>query len=152
MARSLRVSPFRRRDELAEDVNPSAGLVNLADCMLVLACGFMVAMMVYWNIDVANVEELQKESLEEVAPEDMLEDLQSGGAYYVEAGIVYQDPNTGQLWMVRKESGSDGGSAETNESETAPPQESGGEPTQPASSGDAAGNTGGAPSRAEGAD
>lgn len=108
MARNLRQSRFRRRDDMAEDVNPSAYIVNLADCMLVLACGFMVAMMVFWNIDITNVEQLQNDSLEQVNPETILENIQSGGSYYVEAGTVYQDPNTGDLWMVRKEDGSGG--------------------------------------------
>lgn len=101
MARNFRQSRFRRQREMGEDVNPSAYLVNLADCMLVLACGFMVAMIVYWNIDIGRVEELQKETLEEVDPTEILDEIQSGGSYYVEAGKVYQDPNTGQLWMVR---------------------------------------------------
>ena len=110
MNSSLRQSRFRRREDLAEDVNPSAYIVNLADCMLVLACGFMVAMMVYWNIDVGNIEELKKESLEEVNPESIIENLQSGGSYYIEAGTVYQDPNTGELWMVRiTDEGEEGG-------------------------------------------
>ena len=108
MAYNFRQSRFRRRDDIAEDVNPSAYIVNLADCMLVLACGFMVALMVFWNIDIANVEELKKESLEQVNPEEILDEIQGGGSYYVEAGTVYQDPNTGELWMVRK---NDGGEA-----------------------------------------
>ena len=106
MARNFRESSFRRRAELAEDVNPAAYIVNLADCMLVLACGFMVAMMVLWNIP-ANVEELAGESLEEVNPESILENIQGGGSFYIEAGTVYQDPNTGQLWMVRKDEAGD---------------------------------------------
>ena len=126
MNRSLRQSRFRRREDLAEDVNPSAYIVNLADCMLVLACGFMVAMMVYWNIDVGNIEELKKESLEEVDPESIIENIQSGGSYYIEAGTVYQDPNTGELWMVRitDENGEGGNNIENN---TEPSNEGAGE-------------------------
>ena len=52
MVRAFRQSRFRSRGEVGEDVNPSAYIVNLADCMLVLACGFMVALISYWNIDV----------------------------------------------------------------------------------------------------
>ena len=130
MARSFRQSRFNRRGEMSEDVNPSAYLVNLADCMLVLACGFMVAMMVYWNVDISNVENLEKESLEEVDPENILENIQSGGSYYIEAGTVYVDPNTGELWMVRlneeegaaEESATTEGTTEDSSSEESNPQ------------------------------
>ena len=33
--------------------NPMEGMSNLADCMLVLACGLMLALVMYWNLDVA---------------------------------------------------------------------------------------------------
>lgn len=102
MKRSFRDSRFNRRRTLGEDVNPNAYIVNLADCMLVLACGFMVALITYWNIDVTpSSVELQDEQLEQVDPETMPEDVVNGGSYYVEAGKVYQDPNTGQLYMVQ---------------------------------------------------
>jgi hypothetical protein len=96
---------------VAEDVNPSAYIVNLADCMLVLACGFMVAMIVHWNIDVARVDQLENEQLQEVDPEVMPDDVTSGGSYYVEAGKVYQDPVTGQLYLYR-DAETDGDSAD----------------------------------------
>jgi|GEM_PF-185225 len=112
MARSFRQSRFRGRGDLAEDVNPSAYIVNLADCMLVLACGFMVAMIVHWNINLPTIEELEKEDLEAVDPETLPENLQGEGSYYVEAGKVYLDPNTGQLYMmVQEEGGEEGGEA-----------------------------------------
>ena len=110
MARDFRLSRFRRRGTVAEDVNPSAYIVNLADCMLVLACGFMVAMIVHWNIDVARVDQLENEQLQEVDPELMPDNVTSGGSYYVEAGKVYQDPVTGQLYLYR-EAEADGDSA-----------------------------------------
>ena len=100
---------------MGEDVNPSAYIVNLADCMLVLACGFMVAMIVYWNIDVSKVTELSDTEFKEVNPETLPESLASGGAYYIEAGKVYMDPNTGQLYMVQpSETPSIGGDNNTN--------------------------------------
>lgn len=104
MAR-LRQGRLRSRGEVGEDVNPSAYIVNLADCMLVLACGFMVALISYWNIDVTPAQELDGEQLEEVDPETMPEDVTEGGSYYIEAGKVYQDPNTGQLYMVQETDG-----------------------------------------------
>ena len=143
MPRSFRQSRFRRRGDLSEDVNPSAYIVNLADCMLVLACGFMVAMIVHWNIDITNVEQLENESLEEVDPETILEEIQAGGSYYIEAGTVYQDPNTGQLWMVRR---NDEASAEGEGAATPAPADSAADGSPDTAPG------AGAPSRAEGAD
>ena len=102
MRRNIRESRFGRRRTVGEDVNPSAYIVNLADCMLVLACGFMVALITFWNIDVTpSALELENEQLEQIDPESLPDDVTSGGSYYVEAGKVYQDPNTGQLYMVQ---------------------------------------------------
>ncbi len=101
MARNIRRSRFRSRGEVGEDVNPSAYIVNLADCMLVLACGFMVALISYWNIDVTPAQKLDSEELAAVDPQTLPADVQEGGSYYIEAGKVYQDPNTGQLYMVQ---------------------------------------------------
>lgn len=101
MATSFRQSRFRssRSHALGEDVNPSAYIVNLADCMLVLACGFLVALMSYWNIDVRAMEELQAEDLEQVEPAELPAEMSEGGSYYVEAGTVYRDPATGILYL-----------------------------------------------------
>ncbi|MDR0514713.1 MAG: hypothetical protein LBG81_06090 [Coriobacteriaceae bacterium] len=103
MARSFRSSRFRRREGIGEEVNPSAYIVNLADCMLVLACGFMVSMIIHWNIDVAKVTELESDQLEEVNPEKLPEGIDKGGSYYIEAGKVYRDPATGQLYLVEED-------------------------------------------------
>ena len=40
-----------RRSRMFEEEDPTSGLSNLADCMLVLACGLMVALVVAWNVD-----------------------------------------------------------------------------------------------------
>ena len=101
MSRRFGESRFRSRSEVGEDVNPSAYIVNLADCMLVLACGFMVAMLAHWNIDLSRVEKVESDQLTEVAPETMPEDVTQGGSYYIEAGKVYQDPNTGIYYIVQ---------------------------------------------------
>lgn len=121
MARSFRASRFRRHADVGEDVNPSAYIVNLADCMLVLACGFLVALISFYNIDVSmTAKKLDEEQLSEIEPETLDEELlDGGGSYYVEAGKVYRDPNTGVLYMVQEtgesgssDAGSDGGAAD----------------------------------------
>lgn len=116
MARDFRSSRFRGNAGVGEDVNPSAYIVNLADCMLVLACGFLVALVTFYNIQIAPVTELEDEDLEQIEPEELPEELLAGeGSYYVEAGVVYRDPNTGILYMVENvpegENATDGGAA-----------------------------------------
>lgn len=109
MARDFRSSRYRGNAGVGEDVNPSAYIVNLADCMLVLACGFLVALISFYNIDVMPATELTEDELEQVEPEEMPEELLSGGgSYFVEAGKVYRDPNTGVLYMVEQAESGDG--------------------------------------------
>ena len=100
MARNFRESRFRGRRGIGEDVNPSAYIVNLADCMLVLALGFMVALISYWNVNITPVTDLDDSNMEEVDPSTLPKEMIEGGSYFIEAGKVYQDPNTGELFMV----------------------------------------------------
>lgn len=112
MARSFRASRFRGNREIGEDVNPSAYIVNLADCMLVLACGFLVALISFWQIDLMpSVEKFEEENLEQIDPELLPEDIIEGGSYYVEAGTAYRDPNTGVLYIVKPQEESSGENA-----------------------------------------
>ncbi len=103
MARSFRESRFRSHNDVGEDVNPSAYIVNLADCMLVLACGFMVALMSFWNIDLKSVETVEDSELQEVEPEDVESDIQNGGSAYEQAGTAYRDPKTGKVYIVTED-------------------------------------------------
>ena len=101
---SLTADNLRRRRTL-EDEDPTAGLSNLADCMLVLACGLMVALVVAWNIDIHTVTEVQmtdnKKEIENV--EDITGDFESGGTKYVDVGRVYQDPDTGTYYILEEQ-------------------------------------------------
>ena len=104
MARAFRESRFRSHKEVGEDVNPSAYIVNLADCMLVLACGFMVALMAYWNIDLRTVEDLDADDLQDVTDSvDESTITGTGNSSYVEAGKAYQDPKTGKVYIIADE-------------------------------------------------
>ncbi len=107
MARSLRDSRFRGRDALGEDVNPSSYIVNLADCMLVLACGCMVAVVTAWGVDLSVFTELDDVQLSEVEAEEAPEGLTEGGSYYEDVGTAYRDPNTGQVYIVEEVSTAD---------------------------------------------
>ena len=88
-----------------DDVNPLEGVVNIVDAMLVFACGLMLALAVYWNIDLGPVgERIDVTRGREVteAPE-IREDLiktRDQGKLYQRMGTVYKDPETGQLFML----------------------------------------------------
>lgn len=91
-----------------------AGSANLVDAMLVLSVGFLIFLVMSWNMQ--NVifadmtpEERQEtmEAMKQVAEVEMGKQLndtpqtESGsGEGFVEKGTVYQDPTTGKLIMV----------------------------------------------------
>lgn len=89
----------------SEDVDPMEGTTNVVDAMLVFACGLMLALAVYWNIDLGPVgERIDVTRGREVteAPE-IREDLiktRDRGKLYQRMGTVYKDPETGQLFML----------------------------------------------------
>ena len=87
-----------------EDIDPMASVANIADIMLVFACGLMMALVTVWNIDFTPLSELQDKQLEAIdTPEDMPEDMTDAGNAYVEKGMVYQDPKTGKYYMVTED-------------------------------------------------
>lgn len=91
-----------------EDINPMDGVANLADVMLVLACGIMLALITYWNVDVSGVTgsisvEPGQEITEDIAGFGQDKDKDnpdSSDIQYEEYGTVYRDPATGKLYMV----------------------------------------------------
>ena len=87
-----------------EDTDPMASVANIADIMLVFACGLMMALVTVWNIDFTPLSELQDKQLEAIdTPEDMPEDMTDAGNAYVEKGMVYQDPKTGKYYMITED-------------------------------------------------
>ncbi len=92
-----------------EDVDPRVGLVNLADVMLVFACGLMLALVVHWNVNVSNVTEMDQQDMTEIDQsnvENMVDNMSGSGSNYNELGRVYQDPTTGKMYLLQEESGS----------------------------------------------
>ena len=95
-----------RSSRLRQDFNPAEGVLNLADVMLVFACGLMLSLVINWNIDI-NVEEVdmsvgnevdQVENLEE----NMAENMNSEEGYE-KMGTLYKDPATGKMYMLTQE-------------------------------------------------
>ena len=92
-----------------------AGTANLVDAMLVIAVGFLVFVIISWNMqaivfneDMTPQEKQQVmqtiKSVSEVNQGQELNDTpdtsNSSGQGYTEMGKVYKDPETGKLIMV----------------------------------------------------
>lgn len=89
------------RHEHEEDADPRVGLVNLADIMLVFACGLMVSIVMNWNVNLAEVTEISDSASKVDDVESMAESMRAGEGY-AERGTVYQDPETGQLYLLEE--------------------------------------------------
>jgi hypothetical protein len=90
-----------------EDINPMDGLINLADIMLVLAAGLLLALIIAWNIDIAEpgsgvvaVNQGQEVSQDMQGLKDSSSDTSPDYSKYEKMGVVYKDPSTGKLYMV----------------------------------------------------
>jgi len=91
-----------------------AGTTNLVDAMLVLSVGFLIFLVMSWNMQsvvFANTttEEKQQtmDAMQQAAEVQMGNELNEtpettsgSGSGYVEMGTVYKDPDTGKLIMV----------------------------------------------------
>ena len=104
----------RRRSRRVEE-DPMAGTANLVDAMLVIAVGFLVFVIISWNMQAIVFNEdmtpEQKQqvmqsikSVSEVNQGQQLNETpdtsNSSGQGYTEMGKVYKDPSTGKLIMV----------------------------------------------------
>ncbi len=103
---NLRSSVLRRHRTDGDDSDPRVGLVNLADVMLVFACGLMLAIIANWNVDLNSVPSSgDTPSIKEI--EGDLEAVEEGIAVsdgsYEQLGTVYRDEETGKLYVVTPE-------------------------------------------------
>ena len=98
------------KDGPGEDVNPLDGVANLADVMLVFACGLMLALITYWNVDVAATieqppEQTKQELTETVTDLDDEEGEVVDSDALQEYGTVYIDKETGALYIISEDKG-----------------------------------------------
>ena len=94
---------FDQQHSEGGDINPLEGMANLADIMLVFACGLMLALIINWNVDVAGLNETARQRTEVRQMEGLTGDENSEpneNINYIEKGTVYEDPETGKLYMV----------------------------------------------------
>ena len=97
----------KRRQRVEED--PMAGTSNLVDAMLVIAVGFLVFVIISWNMTAMidpdqNIQEMMQQKTAELDQGQQLNETpdtsNSSGQGYTEMGKVYKDPSTGKLIMV----------------------------------------------------
>lgn len=93
---------FRRKRYTEEDVSPMDGISNLADVMLVLAVGMMLAVVVNWNVDLQTAPTLQAVDDPTVLTDEQVEEVEDNQALD-EMGVLYQDPETGQYYIMLEE-------------------------------------------------
>ncbi len=80
------------------------GLANLADVMLVFACGLMLSLITYWNVDVGGMVDVQQgQELTDVSGFDENSGEPLENADLQQYGTVYMDPDSGKLYMVTEE-------------------------------------------------
>lgn len=99
----------RRRSRRVEE-DPMAGTANLVDAMLVIAVGFLVFVIISWNMqamidpNTSVQDQMQQQDTVEVDQGQQLNETpdtsNSSGQGYTEMGKVYKDPATGKLIMV----------------------------------------------------
>ena len=98
----------RRRSRRVEE-DPMAGTSNLVDAMLVIAVGFLVFVIISWNMQAMidpeqNIQEQMQQQVTEVDQGQELNEtpnsIKSSGSGNTEMGRVYKDSNTGKLIMV----------------------------------------------------
>lgn len=106
----------RRRSSRVEE-DPMAGTSNLTDLMLVIAVGFLIFVVLSWNMqEVIFNEDMTPEekqdvmknmkAVSEIKQGDTIDDKpdtsEGSGSGYEEMGKVYRDPNTDQLIMIQE--------------------------------------------------
>ncbi|MEF2930388.1 MULTISPECIES: DUF2149 domain-containing protein [Methanobrevibacter] len=104
----------RRRRASDDDIDPMAGTTNLVDAMLVLALGFLIFVVISWNMQSVIFSDMSQDQKQQVMDSmkqvsevtqgqelnDTPDTSQSSGQGFTELGKVYKDPSSGKLIMV----------------------------------------------------
>lgn len=87
-------SPF-----LESEGSPMESIANIVDVMLVFACGLLLALVTVWNVDIGLDSPDNLHEVSDVVNES--QNVQKDDL--VEAGTVYRDPETGNLYFLEDE-------------------------------------------------
>ena len=97
---------FSPDEGMNEDINPLDGVANLADVMLVFACGIMLALITYWNVDVAATANRtvdiasEVEISEDISSTDGAQEQLPDDEGLEQYGMLYRDPVTGKFYVM----------------------------------------------------
>jgi hypothetical protein len=92
----------RRSGEHEEDINPMNSTGNMADAMLVLAVGIMLAMVANWNIDLSQPDQMRELDGADTLSEEEMQEVEANEALE-ELGTVYFDSETGKYYVKVEE-------------------------------------------------
>ena len=88
-------------------VNPMDSISNLADAMLVLAVGIMLALIINWNVDISSAgQTAPADPAISFVQDDLTESQSSAGTIeddLTEMGKVYYDKETGTYYIVENQ-------------------------------------------------
>jgi hypothetical protein len=81
------------------------GAVNIVDAMLVFACGLMLSLVIYWNVDIQNrefvpMDQGQMTEFEDESVSDEIKESIDGAGQYQKMGTVYVDPVSGKMYLA----------------------------------------------------
>ena len=103
MIRNAGLRGSRKSRLSAQNSNPMDGIANLVDVMLVFACGLMVAIILRWDVDLNKIVDIiDKDELVQVEDMDKLVEDGTFSSFYEAKGLVYEDPETGKLYVLSK--------------------------------------------------
>ena len=93
-----------RVEHKQEDFSPMEGVGNMADAMLVFACGLIVALMLSWSVDVSDQGIVGSEQTKyEVEDYDATADTEEiDDTDLLPMGSVYMDVSTGKYYVVEE--------------------------------------------------
>jgi len=88
-----------------EDINPMAAVANLVDAMLVLAVGIMLALIVSWNLNIAengivNDNARKEDAVSDFTEEDVTNTTETPSENLEKQGTVYYDPETDKYYVI----------------------------------------------------
>lgn len=86
-----------------EDVNPSANIVNIADCMLVLMLGILVALISHYGLDLTQEMQPVDENEDIIGIEVNLDADDDGkiDGTFEKSGTVYYDASTDSYYVTK---------------------------------------------------
>lgn len=103
LTHSLQTSSLVNSDLLDDEQDPMGSIGNLMDVMLVFACGLLLALIAHWNVDLNAASSAEGSGVIKEL-DGNLEAVEQGIATedgsYKELGVVYQDEETGTLYVV----------------------------------------------------